>query len=132
MPVDSEHTSGKKLPGEVREYVEKRIQLAALTISEKISKVISNSFQKVAGIILLAGGFLFAWFALCYFLGDLVNNTSLGFLLGSLPLLVLGIVLYKAKFKSLSEKIQADVITGILQKIDPETRKEKNKGGSSE
>ncbi|MEX2344188.1 MAG: phage holin family protein [Balneolaceae bacterium] len=133
MSAENQHTSGEKgLPGEVREYIEKRIQLATLTISEKVSKIISNSIQKVAGIILLTCGFLFAWFALCYYLAELLNNIALGFLVGSVPLFLAGIILYKTKLKSLTEKIQADMIAGVLEKVEPENRKEKNNGKASE
>lgn len=128
MSAENEHTSGEKgLPGEVREYIEKRIQLATLIISEKVSRIISNSIQKIAGILLLACGLLFAWAALCYYLGDLLDSIALGFLAGSLPLLLAGIILYKTKLKFLAEKIQTDMIAGMLGKFESENGKEKEK-----
>lgn len=134
MAADNRHTSTtgtKALPSEIREYIEKRIQLTTLKISEKISGVISSSVQKVAGILLIASGLWFAWFSLCFYLGDLLESTSLGFLAGAVPLLLIGILLYKTTIRSLSDKIQADIIAGMLQKVDPDAELEKDTGKSN-
>lgn len=135
MPVKNDPINineEKGLPHEIREYVEKRIQLATLKISEKVSQVISSSIQKVAGILLLACGFNFAWFALCFFLAEVLDSNSLGFLAGSVPLFLAGIILYKTKLKSLTEKIQSGMISGVMEKMEKENDKNQKTNGKTE
>lgn len=116
------------LPAEVKEYLEKRIQLFTLTIYEKAAMIVAYSFQRALGVLFIAGGILFAWFALSYFVGRLVGDTGLGFLISSLPLFIAGFVFLKQRSKSLTEKIQAELIGRIIQNIETEHNSKEKKG----
>jgi len=105
-------------PGkDIKSYVDSRLELFIISIAEKIASVISASIQKTMGIILLAAGALFLWIALGLFLGDLLDDNALGFLLSSLPLLLFGLILFKRSSKSFEAKIQSDIIKKINPKI---------------
>jgi len=106
---------GLKPGKDIKSYVDSRLELFTISIAEKIASTISASIQKTAGIILLAVGAIFAWAALSLFLGGLLDDNALGFLLGSLPLLLFGFILFKRSSKNLEAKIQSD----IIKKVNP-------------
>ena len=102
---------GNFTPGsDIRTYIENRIELLSITVSEEIAKVASESIQKFVGLLFLSFGAVFLWIALGFFLGELLNSQALGFFLASLPLLLFGTILYKRSSKKLAEKIQYDII----------------------
>jgi len=113
---DSEQKSG--LAKEIRLYVEKRIQLTSVTIAEQVSLMIAQSLQKLIGILLLSSALLFLWLALSFYLGDLVNNTALGFLISALPLFLFGFIFSRANTKKITERIQADLIIKMMSTVE--------------
>lgn len=128
MESDSDDISKSKtdtdrlVPGaEIRKYVENRIELFSLTIAEEIATAVSASIQKFVGLLFLSFGAVFLWIALGFFLGELLNSQSLGFFLAALPLLFLGIILYKRSSKNLENKIQRDIIKKIAVNFDQAT-----------
>ena len=122
----------KLKPGkDIKSYVDSRLELFTISIAEKIASVISASIQKTMGIILLAVGALFVWIALGFFLGDLLDDNALGFLLSSLPLLLFGLILFKRSSKSFEAKIQSDIIKKVNPKILLNTESKNQKTGKS-
>lgn len=115
----SDSDSGLKgITSDLKLYVEKRLELTLLTISDHISFILADSIQRIIGIILLAGGFLIAWFALSYYISSLVDSYSLGFFLSSLPLILGGITFLKLKPKSVTRIIQAGIIHEVMLSLD--------------
>ncbi|MEX1062142.1 MAG: hypothetical protein WEC12_00950 [Balneolaceae bacterium] len=108
----------KGISQDVRKFIEKRLELFILTFSEQVTYILAGSIQRVIGILMLGGGFMFAWFALCYYLGTLVDSNALGFLLGSIPLIVAGFTFLKMKPKAVTRKIQAGMVQEVLQSLD--------------
>lgn len=123
--------NGKKssLSGEVREYIEKRIQLLTLTISEQVSHIIADSFQRMLGMFVLIFALFFLWFAVGFFVGELIGSISAGFAIASIPLFLLGFFLMNRKSKTLTEKIQAQLISKVLDDlgIDADQKREPKK-----
>lgn len=118
------HERTNKKPGvgnEVKTYIENRIELISLNIAEQIADAISSSVQKATGLFFLSGGALFLWIALGFFLGDLLNNLWLGFLLASVPLFFIGLIFYYNQAKSMDAKIKTDIIKKISVRFDEET-----------
>lgn len=111
---------------ELRVYVEKRIQLVSVAISEQISLMIAQSFQKLAGLLLLSSAVLFLWLALSFFLGDLLNNTSLGFLIASVPLFIFGFVFMRSSSKKITDRIQAQLISRLMDGFEESFKIEKS------
>lgn len=119
--MSDEQTPNNDQPGigsDIRLYVEKRIQLLTITIAEQVSRIAAESVQKLIGLLLIAGGFFFVWFALGYFVGDLVNNIGIGFLIVSLPPLITGYIFFNSKSEKLTSKIQADMISKAMQSVE--------------
>lgn len=111
---------------ELRVYVEKRIQLVSVAISEQISLMIAQSFQKLAGLLLLSSAVLFLWLALSFFLGDLLNNTSLGFLIASVPLFIFGFVFMRSSSRKITDRIQAQLISRLMDGFEESFKIEKS------
>ncbi|MEX0661167.1 MAG: hypothetical protein WD381_08275 [Balneolaceae bacterium] len=94
-------------------YIENRIQLTMISLTEQVSYLFADSLQKIIGIVAMAMGFLFAWFALAYYLSGLLESFALGFLVAALPLLLFGYIFSKVGYKPLVKKFQH----GLLKKM---------------
>jgi len=103
---------------EARRYIEKRLELFALSIGEQVSRIVADSIQRLIGILLVTGGLFFAWFALCYYLSDLLGNQALGFLSASIPLLLIGFIFMRIKPNSITRKIQAGILKNFMNSLD--------------
>lgn len=108
----------KNLKKDLREYVEKRAELFRLSILEEISQIVAQGVQRVAGILLLAGAILFAWFAFAFLLSELLHSMSAGFALSSLPLFVIAFLFINTKSKKMTERIQASIIERTLRSTE--------------
>ncbi|TVQ02045.1 MAG: hypothetical protein EA359_12570 [Balneolaceae bacterium] len=116
---------------EIREYAEKRVELFVITISEQISLMIAHSFQRFLGFLILAAGFLFVWFALGYLLGELIGSIGGGFAISALPLLIFGFIFSKRKSKRFTEKIQAVLMSKVLENFDKEEDESDGENGEA-
>jgi len=96
----------KRLPTELRLILEKRLELLALDLGEGVSVMFSKLFFAILGMIFLGLAVLLAMFSLALYLSDLLDNEALGYVLASLPLLVLGVLLVNKRPKSLYIAIQ--------------------------
>jgi Zn-dependent protease with chaperone function len=120
MPGDSsdKEPGFKSLSDDVKRYIEKRLELFTLTVSEHVSFILADSMQKLIGILLLACGFLIAWFGLSYYLSELVGSYSLGFIISSLPLFIGGFIFLKMKPKSVTRMIQSGIIQEVISSFE--------------
>lgn len=105
---------------DLREYVEKRFELLALSLSEQLSLIIAHAFQRFIGVLVLALAFITLWFGVAYFLGELIGRISAGFAISSVPLLIAGFILFNQKSTRLTERIQANLIEKVIQNFDKE------------
>lgn len=93
----------KRLPGEVRLMLEKRLELMALDISESVSVILSRLIFVIFGGITLGIAALFTMMGLSYYIGELLGSTALGYLVTALPLLLIGVLLFNKKPRILYE-----------------------------
>ncbi|HCD52693.1 MAG TPA: hypothetical protein DEQ34_09620 [Balneolaceae bacterium] len=110
----------KQITNEIREYLEIKIDLVILNITERITLWIGQSVQKMFGYTILSVGLLFALIAFSLYLGDLLNNTSLGFLITSLPLLVIGLILAFSKPGVMARNIQRQFMDEVIRSLESE------------
>lgn len=99
-------------------YIEKKIQLLLIRITDDISFLLANSIQRVIGILFVFSGALFAWLALAFYLSELWQSNSLGFLAAAIPPFIAGFFIGKYKSFKLSKKIQTIMIKKLLNEID--------------
>jgi hypothetical protein len=129
MPGDPSHKEPgfKRLSEDVKRYVEKRLELFTLTVSEQVSFILADSLQRLIGILLLTCGLLIAWFGLSYLVSELVGSNSLGFFIGSLPLLIGGLVFIKVKPKFITRAIQSGIIHEVMLSFEDLEKKQQEK-----
>ncbi|MEX0945284.1 MAG: phage holin family protein [Balneolaceae bacterium] len=113
------------LKEEIRAYIDARVQLFTMNIAEKISLIIADSVQKILGLTLLGASLYFFCFALAFYLGDFLDNYSIGFAIVAIPFLLFGAIFLNRKSKRLTEKIQADIIGKMITDNDSDDLPEK-------
>ncbi len=112
---------GKRLrtiTADLKLYLEKRIELTMLNFGELVSGLMAASVQRGIGVFLLLGGVCFLLFALAIYLGDLLNSRSLGYVLVSLPLLLVGFMFLYLKPNSVFEQIQQRFEDEVIKSIE--------------
>ena len=126
--------SSRKITDDIREYVEKRIELATLSLSEQLAQIVADSMQKALGMVLLSLALFYAWFGLGFYIGGLIGMVSVGFFIASLPLFILGFVLYRRRSQKLTDKIKSELIGKVMENFDSDgqNNQEKEKETESE
>jgi len=109
----------RAISSDLKLYIEKRMELMILNTGEYLSAWMAASVQRTIGAFLLLGGVSFLLVALAIFLGKLLDSLSLGFILVSLPLLIIGgLFIYlkpRGLFEKLQERFEGEVIKAISQ-----------------
>ncbi len=117
----------KNITADIKRYVEKRIELFAITAGEHYSEALAKLMQKGAGLFMAAVAFVFLLVALAIFIGDLIDSLALGYVIVSVPLIVAAYLLYKLKPESLNNKLQNqldDDVVRLLNKYEEKTDQE--------
>lgn len=122
---------GQGLRKDIREYAEKRVELLLITITEQVSLIIAQSFQRFLGFLILASGLLFIWFAVGFTLGEMIGSIGGGFALSALPLLMFGFIFINRKSKRMTEKIQSALISKVLDNVAKENGESSEENGSA-
>src|SRR5699024_1031859 len=98
-----------------KRYIEKRVKLFALNLVESITKYPVETVYKLVGSIFLLGAFAFLSVALALYVGVLLHNLVLGFVVASGPYLIGSLFLLLKKPSIMVRKIQ-DVMTEKIVK----------------
>lgn len=91
----------KDITSDVKEYVNLRLQVIRLNVTEKISSGLANLITSGAVILFYLLAFIFTSFALCYYIGRQIGNLSLGFLIVAGFYIILGLIINFASHKNL-------------------------------
>jgi uncharacterized membrane protein YqjE len=108
----------KQISTELREYLETRIDLLVLSVSDKVTQWIGHSFQRILGYSILGLGMMFALIGLAIYLGDLIDNEALGYVIVAAPLLLLGMIFAFSKPMGLAKSIQRQFMSEILKSLE--------------
>lgn len=116
----------RNITSDLKRYAEKRIELIMLNLGESFSKWTAISVQRSAGAILLLVGICFLLVALALYLDNLLDIPGLGFVIVSVPLLILGTLFVYLKpdqlFEELQELFENEVIEAIEQNAGEKIR----------
>ncbi len=115
----------KQLSSEFREYIETRIDLLVLNVSDQVTSWISISIQKIIGFSIIGSGLLFGMIALAIYLGDVLSNEALGFAIIALPLILIGLVLAFSKPFGIANTIQKQLMVGVLESLEEKSEQPK-------
>lgn len=122
----------KAISADLKLYFEKRIELVMLNAGEYLSGWMAASIQRTTGALLLLGGVCFLMVALALYLGDLLQNQSLGFVLVSIPLLLAGLLFVYLKPKSIFEQLQHIFEAEVIKAIEQDGKSKQKKIESAE
>ncbi|MEQ8525380.1 phage holin family protein [Gracilimonas sp.] len=107
----------KQITRELKHYVETRIELSVLNISDKISYLIGQSIQQLFGYTILGLGLIFGMIALSIYLGDVLDKEWAGYAIVASPFILLGLIFVVAKPKSIARKIQQQILAEFLDTL---------------
>jgi uncharacterized membrane protein YqjE len=108
----------KQVSNEFKDYVETRIELLILNLSEKGTLLLGDMIQHTFNMIILGTGLLFGLIALGFYLGELLNSMPAGFgIIGGFLFLV-GLILILSKPKNISRKIQSQIMHEVIEALD--------------
>ncbi|RNC80025.1 MAG: hypothetical protein ED557_12910 [Balneola sp.] len=122
--MDQLNTRLKQITGELKEYIETRINLLVLNVGEQVTGWVGISTQKIIGFTVLGCGLFFAAIALAFYLGDLLEDDALGFLVVSLPLLLIGVIFAFSKPFGIAKSIQRQLMSGVIKSIEEDEEQE--------
>lgn len=122
----------RNITADLKLYIEKRIELVMLNAGEHLSGWMAASIQRATGALLLLGGVCFLFVALAIYLGNVLENESLGYLLVSVPLLLVGLLFVSLKPEGLFDKIQQRFESEVIKAIEQNGKAEQKKIESSE
>lgn len=113
----------KQITRELKHYVETRIELTILNVSDKLTYIIGQTIQQLFGYTILALGLVFALVALAIYLGDVLDAEWAGYGIVGAPFLILGLIFVTVKPKSIAVKIQAQLLSELIDSV-PDKEKE--------
>ena len=96
----------KALSSSLKKYIEKRLELSAIESGEHLSVFLANLAHQLSGLVIFSCGLLFVLLALGIYLGGILNSISLGLVLVSLPLFLLGALFVNMKPRSLTNSLK--------------------------
>lgn len=116
---------GQKLRGitsDIKRYIEKRLELILLNAGEHFSKWMAIMVHRSAGVLLIAAGVCFLLVALAIYLGNLLGSQSLGYVIVSIPLLVLGGLFMSLKPRNLLHELQKRFEIEVIEAVEEQNR----------
>lgn len=119
--MDNIATNIEMLYQKAKEYTETSIELLRLNAIDKTADVVSSLFARLALVMLVAMFTLFINIALSIFIGKLLNEMYLGFLIVSGVYLILAVVVFYFNDKLLKIPITNLVIAKLLKTKDKKT-----------
>lgn len=105
----------KKIPGDFKRIIERKIQLTILETGESVSDAVATAVPKVIGVVILVIGFFFSLIALALWIGQLLGNITLGFLSVSVFFLFIGLILILRKPNMQNNSIKQKIEQNFLQ-----------------
>lgn len=108
----------KQVSNELKDYVETRTELLILNLSDKGTLWLGELIQHTFNLVVLGTGLLFGLIALGFYLGELLNSMSLGFGIIGAFLFIIGLILILSKPRSLSKRIQTQIMHDVLEALD--------------
>ena len=108
----------KQVSNELKGYVETRIELLILNLSDKGTLWLGDLIQHTFNLVILGAGLLFGLIALGFYLGNLLNSMSAGFGIIGGFLFLIGLILMISKPKSISQKIQNQIMRDVIDALE--------------
>ncbi len=128
---DSFFSRFRKVPEDVKLLVEKRMELFSLRMAELFTRMVTESIYRVTGIVLMAVSGLLLLFALATYVGELIGNESLGFVIVAAPFLLLGLLFAAKRPKFVIRRTQNQMMEQFYQALQ-EKKSDVDQAGESD
>lgn len=122
----------RQISADLKLYIEKRLELMLLNTGEYISGWMAASVLRLTGAILLLFGVCFLLVALALYLGELLDSDSLGYVIVSLPLLLIGILFIYLKPKGVFERVEQVFDAEVMKAFNGEVKQKQLESESAE
>ncbi len=116
--MDQLNSRIKLITSELKQYVETKIDLMVITYGDQIARWLGESIQKLIGFTILSIGLFFLLIGLAIYLGELLDNLFIGYLIVGLPMILMGLLLASMKPKGIARGIQNQFMEGVLNSVD--------------
>jgi len=103
---------------QLKKYIERRIELSVLESSEQFSILFANIAHQISGLVLLLCGGIFLMLGLAIYLGDVLNNPSIGFVIVAVPLLFIGLLFMNMIPKAFTRKTRAFLLREMVNVLE--------------
>lgn len=122
----------KKLPGEFKALIEKRIELFTLEMGERICRLIANAIYRFTGILFISLGLILIMFAASNFIGTLLDSDGLGFVIVAAPILLIGLLLFYRRPRSMVIATRDKMLNQFMKDLSEQISDITDKGASTE
>jgi hypothetical protein len=106
------------LTSELKKYAENKVKLAILNIVERLSQAIADSTGKIMAGLFLFVAFLYLLIALALFVGNILHNLVLGFVVASGPGLFAALFIYILVPAKMTHKMQDKIVEKVINDVD--------------
>lgn len=104
----------KHITHELKEYIETKLELTLLNISDEVTYLLGKSVQNLIGYTILAIGLVFGMTALAIYLGEVLDERWAGYAIVSSPFIIIGLIFVIFKPTSIARKIQDQILAELL------------------
>ncbi|WP_152640671.1 phage holin family protein [Flavobacterium sp. 316] len=123
--IEDKATAIENLFEKAENYTKTSVELIKLSAIEKISEAISVLVSHIAIIVLVAFFLFFINIGISLWIGKLIGEYYIGFLIVSFVYLLLGLLIYKYKKKTIENPINELMINTLLKNKLEENEKER-------
>lgn len=114
----------KQVSNELKEYVETRIELLILNLSDKATLWLGDLIQHTFNLVILGTGLVFGLVALGFYLGELLESMAAGFGIIGGFLTLIGLILIIVKPNNVSRKIQNQIMRDVIDALESKKKDE--------
>lgn len=105
----------KKIPSDLKQLLDKRIELIELQMTERAALLAGKLLYKVIGAAILFLGLILMLWAGGYMLGQLLDNLSAGFAILALFMILIGALLIKFHTRGMIRSVKNRIIRAVLE-----------------
>lgn len=130
MSNDKEQLSDRlrKIQQDLKLFVDKRIELFLIESGERFAGILGKSAGKFATLFTILIAVFFLLMSFSYLIGDVLDNTALGFAIMSSFLFVIALVVYIISPGAIEERIRQQITESLLN----ESKSDKNDASASD
>ena len=113
----------KHITHELKEYIETKLELTLLNISDELTHLLGKSVQNLIGYTILVIGLVFGMTALAIYLGEVLGERWAGYAIVSSPFLIVGFLFVIFKPASIARRIQDQILAELLNSFNKDEDK---------